>query len=265
MIRLLASLDRSGTVGHEAVSYVQMHGIHVGIRAQSAGARWTPWNRIEIHPRYTERPAGAPYALILVVHEVRHLQQGWMTALSVYGELDAWQCQFGFLQSLPGRHEEATDRDCIIHKLMALPLGWDREVLRTARDLMVAQNRLTMLPIGASWDDVVRVVAASPFSRLPVYRGSPDEIVGMLRVKDLVERYVAEGPLPLDRLLRPVVRVVEDLPADRVVTELRERRAHSGIVVDAAGRAIGLITMQDLLGELLGQGTLQPAGTGRTE
>jgi CBS domain containing-hemolysin-like protein len=142
----------------------------------------------------------------------------------------------------------------------ALDLG-----LRTARDLMVARHRLTTLSIDASWDDVVHTVAASPFSRLPVYRGSPDEIVGMLRVKDLVERYVAEGPLPLDRLLRPIVRVAEDLPADRVVTELRERRAHLGIVMDAAGRAVGLITMQDLLGELLGQGPPQPAGTGRAE
>ena len=149
--QLLASLDRSGPVGQEAVSYVQRHGIHVGIRAQSAGARWTPWNRIDIHPRYTERPASAPYALSLVVHEVRHLQQGWTTALSVYGELDAWQCQFRFLQSLPGRHEEAADREGIIRKLMALPLGWDRAVLRTARDLMRAYAgktyRVDLLPL----------------------------------------------------------------------------------------------------------------------
>jgi hypothetical protein len=141
--QLLASLDRSGPVGHEAVSYVQMQGIHVGIRAQSAGARWTPWSRIEIHPRYTERSPGAPYALSLVVHEVRHLQQGWMTALSVYGEVDAWQRQFRFLQSLPGLHEEAADRDRIMPKLMALPLGWDRAVLRTARDLMRAYGGMT--------------------------------------------------------------------------------------------------------------------------
>jgi len=149
--QLLANLDRSGPVGHAAASYVQVHGIHVAIRAQSAGARWTPWNRIELHPRYTELPAGAPYALSLVVHEMRHLQQGWLTALSVYGELDAWQCQFGFLQSLPGRHEEAEDRDRNIRRLMALPLGWDRTVLRTARDLMRAYAgktyRVDLLPL----------------------------------------------------------------------------------------------------------------------
>lgn len=142
----------------------------------------------------------------------------------------------------------------------ALQLG-----LRTAGDLMVARDRLTMLPLGATWDDVVRTVTASPFSRLPVYRNGPDDIVGMLRVKDLVERFVSEGPQPLERLLRPVARVARDLPADRVVTELRERRAHSAIVVDAGGQVAGLITMQDLLGELLGSRLPSPATTGRAE
>ena len=149
--QLLANLDRSGGVGHEAVSYLQEHGIPVGVRAQSAGARWTPWKRIEIHPRYAQAPGGTPYALSLVVHEVRHLQQGWMTALSVYGELDAWQWQFRFLKSLPGRHEEAADGDRLIPKLLALPLGWDRAVLRAARDLMRAyagkSYRVDLLPL----------------------------------------------------------------------------------------------------------------------
>jgi CBS domain containing-hemolysin-like protein len=91
-----------------------------------------------------------------------------------------------------------------------------------------------------------------------VYRDNPDEIIGVLRVKDFVERYVSEGPAPIERLLRPVVRMAESLPADRVVTELRERRAHSAVVIDSQGRAAGLITMQDVLGELLGQGPTAP-------
>jgi hypothetical protein len=148
---LLASLDRSGPVGHQTVGYAQDHGIHVGIRGQSAGARWTPCNRIELHPRYVEGSANSPYALSLVVHEVRHLRQGWLTALSVYGELDAWQCQFGFLESMTGRHREEADRDRIIPKLMSLPLDWDRADLQTARVLMRAYAgrtyRVDLLPL----------------------------------------------------------------------------------------------------------------------
>ena len=130
----------------------------------------------------------------------------------------------------------------------ALRLG-----LRSARDLMVPHDRLTMLRIDTPWPDVMRLVAASPFSRIPVYRDSPHHIVGTLRVKDLVARYVAEGPLSLERLIRPVAEVAHDLPADRVVGVLREHRMHQAVVVDSPGHAIGLITIQDVLGELLGE------------
>jgi CBS domain containing-hemolysin-like protein len=125
--------------------------------------------------------------------------------------------------------------------------------MRTARDLMVARGRLTMVAIDTPWDDVVRTIVTSPFSRIPVYRGTPDHIVGILRVKDLVERYVTDGPAPLESLIRPLVQIPESLSADRVVSELREKRVHAAIVVDTAGTPIGLITIQDLLEELLGQ------------
>ena len=138
----------------------------------------------------------------------------------------------------------------------ALRLG-----LRPARDLMVPRDRMITLPLDASWDEVVRTVAASPFSRLPVTEPATGQVVGMLRVKDLVERFVSEGPLPLDRLVRPLVALREDLPADQVIARLREHRMHLAVLVDAAGALTGLITIQDLLGALLGQGAQEPART----
>jgi magnesium and cobalt exporter, CNNM family len=133
---------------------------------------------------------------------------------------------------------------------------------KTARDLMVPRDRLTALSIDAGWDDLVRTVASSPFSRLPVFRDSIEQIVGTLRVKDLVQRYVREGPLPLDRLIRPIQQLPETLTADRVIALLRERRAHHAVVVDPNGRAVGIITIQDVLGELLGPPAVA-AGAGR--
>lgn len=123
--------------------------------------------------------------------------------------------------------------------------------LRSAKELMIPLDRVTMLPVDASWDEIVRTVSASPFSRIPIYRGEHDQIVGTIRVKDLVERYVAAGPVTLERLIRPIVRIAPNLPADRVVTLLRERRAHQAIV-ESQGRALGLITIQDVLAALLG-------------
>ena len=129
---------------------------------------------------------------------------------------------------------------------------------RSARDLMVPRDRLSMLSADTTWDVAVATVAASPFSRLLVYRGSSDRIVGTLRAKDLVERYVAEGPVPLERLIRPIVQITETLPADRIVSLLRERRAHQAVVTDDQGHAVGLITISDVLNELLTAKVAEP-------
>jgi len=129
----------------------------------------------------------------------------------------------------------------------------------TARDLMVPRDRLTMIDVEASWDDALRAVAASPFSRLPAYRGDREHVVGTLRVKDLVHRYLAAGPATtIESLLRPFAKVAGNLPGDQVIAKLREKRAHQAAVVDATGAIIGFITIQDVLGEFLGASAKTP-------
>jgi CBS domain containing-hemolysin-like protein len=130
----------------------------------------------------------------------------------------------------------------------ALRLG-----LRTASQLMVPRARLAAIELSTPIDDVLRTVASSPYSRLPVYRGVIDTIVGMLHTKDVVSEYV-QGlrRRSVASLLRPVVRVHHDIPADRLLAFLRERRTHQALVVDGEGNVIGLITLEDVVAELLG-------------
>ena len=129
----------------------------------------------------------------------------------------------------------------------ALRLG-----LRSARQLMVPHGRLIAVDEAMPFEEVLRLFAASPYSRMPVYRGSLDTIVGILHIKDVVTRFVQAGNLTIASLLRPIVRVPETMPADRLLAFLRERRNHQALVVDAAGAVVGLITLEDVLGELLG-------------
>ena len=123
---------------------------------------------------------------------------------------------------------------------------------RTARDLMVPCDRLTMIDAAASWEDMLEAVAASPFSRLPAYRDTRANVVGVLRVKDLVHQHVAIGrPAPLDALLRPFGRIPAALPGDQVIARLRERRAHQAAVVDDSGAVLGFVTIHDALNAFL--------------
>lgn len=130
----------------------------------------------------------------------------------------------------------------------ALRLG-----LRTASQLMVPRERLASLDVNTPMPGVLAIVSRSPFSRWPVYRGNLDDVVGMLHTKDLVTEYVTGmRRQSLAALLRPIIRVGHDMPADRLLAFLRERRIHQGLVVDTTGRVIGLITLEDVVAELLG-------------
>jgi CBS domain containing-hemolysin-like protein len=126
--------------------------------------------------------------------------------------------------------------------------------LRQARQLMVPRTRIAAIDIDTPLNEVIALAAESPYSRLPVYRGSIDNIVGMVHTIDLVRWYVA-GPSDkmLATLMRPVVSVHESVTVDRVLRRLRERGAHQAIVVDEFGGTAGLVTLDDVLSELFGE------------
>lgn len=125
--------------------------------------------------------------------------------------------------------------------------------LRPARQLMVPRRRISAIDIRTPLDEVIGIVAQSPYSRLPVYRDSIDNIVGLLHTKDLVRWVVGErGSGSLASLVRQIPSVHESVTADRVLRHLRERRTHQSLVVDEFGGTSGLITLEDVLSELLG-------------
>jgi CBS domain containing-hemolysin-like protein len=130
----------------------------------------------------------------------------------------------------------------------ALRLG-----LRDARQLMVPRGRLAALDVATPLADVLRIVATSPYSRLPVYRRSLDDIIGILHTKHVVTHFLDRGRTgTLAALVRPILRVPDRMPADRLLGFLRERRSHQALVVDSSDAVIGMITLEDVLGELLG-------------
>jgi hypothetical protein len=146
----LETVANSCDEGRLAVEYIRGKKTRVGVKhaRKSVGAFWTLPGNIHlnsIHHTY-ESTLTNPRAWTLLIHEVRHLQQGWITALSVHGELEAWQYEFNAYKKLINRKLVP-----VLEELLSLPLNFDRDVLRRTRVLMQAYAgrgyRIDLLPL----------------------------------------------------------------------------------------------------------------------
>jgi putative hemolysin len=130
----------------------------------------------------------------------------------------------------------------------ALRLG-----LRTAQQLMVPRSRFAAIDVATPFPEVLRLVATSPYSRLPIYRGTIDEIIGILHTKDVVTSFVSDRrDTSVMTLLRPIAQVHDSIPADHLLAYMRDRRIHQTLVVGENGVVEGMITLEDVVAELLG-------------
>ncbi|MCA9821708.1 MAG: hemolysin family protein [Dehalococcoidia bacterium] len=129
----------------------------------------------------------------------------------------------------------------------ALQLG-----ARTAREVMVPRTSITGVEASTPTDRLVQLVASSPYTRLPVYEGSIDNITGVLHARDLATAVVGGGAVDLRSLTRPVVTLPETITVDRLLTALREHESPLAIVVDEHGGVSGLVTVEDVLAEIFG-------------
>jgi CBS domain containing-hemolysin-like protein len=132
------------------------------------------------------------------------------------------------------------------------------------REIMVSRPDMHTLPVEASLDEVMRVFATTQRSRIPVYRGTEDHVLGFVHIKDMMwvlldrERRLEENlpagpPFDLRRVLREVLIVPETKPASELLLELRARRVGIAMVVDEFGSILGLVTKEDLLEQLVGE------------
>lgn len=147
---LLESVAQLGEEGRAAVEFLHIHKTKIGFRRvrSNIGAFWTVFGNIRLNSLYYtyETPLDELRVKTLIIHEARHLQQGLMTALSVYGELDAWQLEFGIYYRIKRNYPHSA-----IEELMNLPLEYDRTVLKQAAYLMQAYAgkgyRVDLLPL----------------------------------------------------------------------------------------------------------------------
>ncbi|HET9949301.1 MAG TPA: hemolysin family protein [Longimicrobiales bacterium] len=124
----------------------------------------------------------------------------------------------------------------------------------TAWDVMVPRVDIVAWPENLTLEDVVRQLPQVPYSRVPVYRGSIDEITGIVYVREAYERYVeGDGKIRLSELARAPFFVPGSLPLTQLLQDFQSRRIHMGIVADEFGGTDGLVTLEDVLEELVGE------------
>ena len=147
LFEAVASLGEEGGV---AIEFLKARHVKIGFMKvrPNIGAFWTAFGNIRLNSHYYsyETSLDDLHIRTLIIHEVRHLQQGLVTALSVYGELDAWQLEFRVYHRIKGKYPHSA-----IEELMTLPLEYDRTILKKAVTLMQAYAgkgyRIDLLPL----------------------------------------------------------------------------------------------------------------------
>jgi putative hemolysin len=123
----------------------------------------------------------------------------------------------------------------------------------TASDVMVPREQLVMLPRTASPDDIRRLLLEHGHSRIPVYEGRVDNVVGYINVKDMLAMAWERELIVLADLIRPAYFVPDTTPAVELLQEMRRRHVLIAMVVDELGGMEGIVTMEDLVEELVGE------------
>jgi len=147
---------------------------------------------------------------------------------------------------------DAEQRELIPPESRAMLEGVIRMAEMSAGDVMVAAPRMDLLDIAAPYDELLGLVIDTAHSRFPVYEGGRDNIIGILMAKDLLK--VQRSPdLNLRALLRPAVFVPESKNLNELLRDFRSNRNHLAIVIDEFGNTAGLITIEDVLEEIVGE------------
>ena len=124
---------------------------------------------------------------------------------------------------------------------------------RTVRTLMTPRMQVVAVEVSRPFAEVVAIVTESGYSRIPIFQGTLDRVVGIVYARDLL-RAVGQLPVPsIDTLMRPPIYIPESQRAVAVFQQLKHQRSGLAVVLDEYGQTAGIISMEDLLEELVGE------------
>lgn len=126
---------------------------------------------------------------------------------------------------------------------------------RLGKEIMVPRPEMITVSLDDRPEDILIQLKEEKFTRYPVINGDKDHIVGVLNVRELLAQlaYAPNDPVDLDPLIRPVINVIESVPIRDILLEMQKKRNHMAILFDEYGGTAGLITMEDIVEEIVGE------------
>ena len=123
---------------------------------------------------------------------------------------------------------------------------------KTVGEVMVPREKITVLPIDTPKNEIVKTILKTGHTRFPVSQGKNSDIVGFIHSKDFFKLISAKKPLSIRKIMRPPYFVPADKKIDVQLRSFKAKRLHQAIVLDSGGKVVGLVTLEDILEELVG-------------
>jgi magnesium and cobalt transporter len=147
----------------------------------------------------------------------------------------------------------AHDRDLLDADALAMIEGVLQVSELQARDIMIPRSQMDVIDVAEPPDAFIPFVIQTAHSRFPVTSGNRDDVIGILLAKDLLRYYAGEEEFNVREMLRPAVFIPESKPLNVLLKEFRKNRNHIAIVVDEYGGVAGLVTIEDVLEQIVGE------------
>ncbi|MGE8205069.1 hemolysin family protein [Heyndrickxia sp. NPDC080065] len=128
---------------------------------------------------------------------------------------------------------------------------------RIAKEIMVPRPEIVCISSDSTIQDVLDTVNIERYTRYPVMDGDKDNIIGVINIKELITAWINKEiiteNIPIDRFVKPIIRVIESIPIHDLLVRLQKERTHMAILIDEYGGTAGLVTIEDILEEIVGE------------
>ncbi|WP_163100292.1 hemolysin family protein [Peribacillus alkalitolerans] len=126
---------------------------------------------------------------------------------------------------------------------------------RIAKEIMVPRTSIVSLSMEDTLEEIIEVINREKYSRYPVVNGDKDNIIGVINIKDILSAAINKNSLekPVTNIIKPVIRVIETIPIHDLLLKMQKERSHMAVLFDEYGGTSGLVTVEDILEEIVGE------------